>query len=173
MPRLSTITSSLPKKSSSKLISFKNQHPAMATMTMQEFFYGDQLPATTSSQVTLMYSLGIHNHADQSRPNSSSYSRRINSPPSFELFVPMCCTTCESQVRDALLDLEGVCDVVSEPENQRVVVSGYALPKQALKQARRVNKNAALWSDQTSTTRDVNYKNESIVHSEKLYHHRH
>lgn len=145
----------------------------MATMTMQEFFYGDQLPATTSSQVTLMYSLGIHNHADQSRPNSSSYSRRINSPPSFELFVPMCCTTCEEQVREALLDLEGVCDVVSELENQRVVVSGYALPKQALKQARRVNKNAALWSDQTSTTRDVNYKNESIVHSEKLYHHRH
>lgn len=88
----------------------------------------------------------------------------------------MCCTTCESQVREALLDLEGVCDVVSEPEIQRVVVSGYALPKQALKQARRVNKNAALWSDQTSTTtRDVNYKNEfSIVHSEKKsYHHRH
>jgi len=85
----------------------------------------------------------------------------------------MCCTTCESQVREALLDLEGVCDVVSEPETQRVVVSGYVLPKQALKQARRVNKKAALWSDQTSTTRDVKYKNESIVHSEKSYHHRH
>lgn len=147
----------------------------MAMMAMHEFFYGDQLPATTSSQVSLIYSLGSNNHADQSRPNSSSSShgQRVNLVPSFKLFVPMCCTACEEQVREALLDLEGVCDVVSEPEIQRVVVSGYALPKQALKQARRVNKNAALWSDQTSATRDVNYKNESIIHSEKSYHHRH
>ena len=59
----------------------------------------------------------------------------------------MCCARCEDQVRGALFALGGVRDVLCDPRNQRVTVTGSVDPAQALKQVRRVKNGATFWSD--------------------------
>ena len=88
----------------------------------------------------------------------------------FELVVPMSSATSKEQVRAALFDLEGVVDVVIDSYNQRVVVTGYVDPTQALMQVRRVNRNAAMWSESsTSSTRNSYEDDGYIYHSERTY----
>lgn len=140
-------------------------------MPMHEFFYGGWEPAY-SSPASSGYENLYSSESTQAWP--SVYGTRRTSIPTFELMVPMCCATCEEQIQEALLDLEGVCDVVTDPYNQRVMVTGYEHPKRALKQARRVNKNATLWSEVASTP---SYRVEEVhrhqyVDSEKTSYHR-
>lgn len=140
-------------------------------MPMHEFFYGGWEPAY-SSPASLGYANLYSSESTQAWP--SVYGTRRTSIPTFELMVPMCCTACEEQIQEALLDLEGVCDVVTDPYNQRVMVTGYEHPKRALKQARRVNKNATLWSEVASAPsyRVEEAHQHQYVDSEKTSYHR-
>jgi hypothetical protein len=85
----------------------------------------------------------------------------------FELVVPtMSSATSEEQVRAALFDLEGVVDVVIDSYNQRVVVTGYVDPTQALMQVRRVSRNAAMSSEPSMSSSGNSYEDDGYV-----YHH--
>ncbi|KAG0590201.1 hypothetical protein KC19_1G080700 [Ceratodon purpureus] len=115
-------------------------------MSMQELFYGQNEPAYFAHygrQAPVPYS-----HAPQI-PLPEPRPRRMELI-TFDMMVPMCCTQCEDQVRDAILALGSVRDVVCDPRNQRVSVTGCLDPTQALKQARRVKNGAMFWSDVTS-----------------------
>lgn len=106
----------------------------MALMSMQELFYGASEPAYF-----------VHYGRQSSLPEP-----RMSRPmefTTFDLMVPMCCKKCEDKVRDALLDLSSVKDVVCDPYNQRVTVTGYLDPSQALQQVKRVKSGATYWSE--------------------------
>lgn len=95
---------------------------------MQEMYYGAREPAY------------FVQYAEQtSRPRSQAYQIPVSM---FDLMVPMCCARCVDQVRDALLAMGGVLDVLCDPRNQRVTVTGCVEPAQALKQVRRVQNGA-------------------------------
>ena len=89
----------------------------------------------------------------------------------FELVVPMTSATSEEQVRAALFELERVVDVVIDSYDHRVVVTGCVDPTQALMQVRRVNRNAAMWSESSSSSTENSYEDDhgSVYHSERTY----
>jgi len=62
-----------------------------------------------------------------------------------ELKVPMCCEKCAKKVKDRLLDLEGVKDVVIDQYNQKVTVYGPADPARVLNRVKLVKKRSAFW----------------------------
>ena len=62
-----------------------------------------------------------------------------------ELKVPMCCEKCAKKVKDRLLDLEGVENVVTDQYNQKVVVYGHADPERVLNRVKLVKKRSAFW----------------------------
>lgn len=99
-----------------------------------------------------------------------SHHGRSRTMPTFELVVPMSCATSEEQVRAALFDLEGVVDVVIDSYNQRVVVTGYVDPTQALMQVRLVNRNAAMWSEPSTSSTGNSYEDDGYVyHADRTY----
>lgn len=106
----------------------------MAMMSMQEFFYGASEPAY------------FVRYGQQASPRT----HRPMELTTFDLMVPMCCRKCEDEVRDALLGLSCVQEVVCDPYNQRVTVTGYLEPAQALQQVKRVKNGATLWSQISS-----------------------
>lgn len=97
-------------------------------MSMQEMYYGAREPAYF-----------VHYAQQTSRPRSHAYQIPVST---FDLMVPMCCARCVDQVRDALLAMGGVLDVLCDARNQRVTVTGCLEPAQALKQVRRVQNGA-------------------------------
>lgn len=62
-----------------------------------------------------------------------------------ELKVPMCCEKCAKKVKDRLLDLEGVTDVVTDQYNQKVIVYGDADPARVLNRVKHVKKRSTFW----------------------------
>lgn len=62
-----------------------------------------------------------------------------------QLKVPMCCEKCAKKVKDRLLDLEGVEDVVTDQFNQRVTVYGHVDPERVLNRVKHVKKRSAFW----------------------------
>ena len=88
-------------------------------MSMTDFFYGE---CESRRQF----------RSSESRPSRPDRC----AVPTFELTVPMCCAACEEHAREALFDLEGVVDVVSDPYKNRLFVTGYVDPMRALKRAR-------------------------------------
>lgn len=62
-----------------------------------------------------------------------------------ELKVPMCCEKCAKKVKDRLLDLEGVEDVVTDQYNQKVTVYGHVDPERVLNRVKLVKKRSAFW----------------------------
>lgn len=62
-----------------------------------------------------------------------------------ELKVPMCCEKCAKKVKDRLLDLEGVENVVTDQNNQKVTVYGHADPARVLNRVKLVKKRSAFW----------------------------
>lgn len=112
---------------------------------MQELFYAGSEPAYF-----------VHYGRQTSPPNSHAYQIPLST---FDLVVPMCCASCEDQVRDALLALGSVRDILCDAPNQRVTVTGCLDPAQALKQVRRVNKGATFWSSSYSAHRYMHQDN--------------
>ncbi|KAG0579068.1 hypothetical protein M758_4G071400 [Ceratodon purpureus] len=72
--------------------------------------------------------------------------------------VPICCKKCEHEVREALLALSSVTHVVCDPYNQRVTVTGYLTPSQALQQVKRVKNGATYWSQSSSRYQVSSYQ---------------
>lgn len=66
-------------------------------------------------------------------------------PKGLVLSVPMCCDKCVLKVRRALLELEGVRDVVCDQYRQLVTISGDVDPEKALRRVRRVKKRSMFW----------------------------
>ncbi|KAG0584292.1 hypothetical protein M758_3G199100 [Ceratodon purpureus] len=62
-----------------------------------------------------------------------------------ELKVPMCCEKCAKKVKDRLLDLEGVENVVTDQYNQKVTVYGHVDPARVLNRVKLVKKRSAFW----------------------------
>jgi copper chaperone CopZ len=62
-----------------------------------------------------------------------------------ELKVPMCCEKCAKKVKDRLLDLEGVENVVTDQYNQKVIVYGHADPQRVLNRVKLVKKRSVFW----------------------------
>lgn len=62
-----------------------------------------------------------------------------------ELKVPMCCEKCAKKVKDRLLDVEGVENVVTDQYNQKVTVYGPADPARILNRVKLVKKRSAFW----------------------------
>ena len=137
-------------------------------MTMQELFYGPSEPTYFA------------HYGRQASVPSSHIAYQIPPPEprvrrteliTFDLMVPMCCSRCEDEVRRALFALGTVRDVVCDPRNQRVIVTGCVDPAQALKQVRRVNNAAAFWSDASAYSAHryeaaSHQKSHRIVHQE-------
>nr|XP_024369883.1 heavy metal-associated isoprenylated plant protein 30-like [Physcomitrium patens]PNR57098.1 hypothetical protein PHYPA_004091 [Physcomitrium patens] len=132
-------------------------------MSMQEMFYGGSEPAffvQYGRQAPLTYS-----HVNDIQvPKPSRQVECIT----FDLMVPMCCIRCEDQVRDALYALRSVQSVLCDAYNQRVTVSGYLEPAQALKHLKRVRKGATFCS-QSSHYKQHKYEVSSyqISHSDQ------
>ncbi|XP_024363259.1 uncharacterized protein [Physcomitrium patens] len=77
-----------------------------------------------------------------------SISPPIPRPPvhhPIELKVPMCCEKCAKKVKDRLLDLEGVENVVTDQYNQKAIVYGHADPARVLQRVKKVKKRSAFW----------------------------
>ena len=108
-------------------------------MSMQELFYGESEPA--------YYVHGWRTPLPEPRIIS-----RPMEFTTFDLMVPMCCRKCEDEVRGALFDLSSVMDVMCDPYNQRVTVTGYLDPTQALQQVKRVKNGATFWPASSYTT---------------------
>lgn len=111
----------------------------MAMMSMQELFYGER-------EASYFAHYG-----------RQTVSRRMEFT-TVDLMVPMCCRKCEDEVRGALFALRSVTDVVCDPYNQRVTVTGYLDPAQALQQAKRVKSGATYWSGSSSRYQVSSYQ---------------
>jgi copper chaperone CopZ len=57
----------------------------------------------------------------------------------------MCCEKCAKKVKDRLLDLEGVENVVTDQYNQKVMVYGHVDPARVLQRVKKVKKRSAFW----------------------------
>jgi copper chaperone CopZ len=77
--------------------------------------------------------------------------KRSVSPPRavvhhpIELKVPMCCEKCVRKVRERLLALEGVDNVICDQYYQKVTVYGNVDPSRVLNQVKRVKKRSVFW----------------------------
>jgi copper chaperone CopZ len=68
----------------------------------------------------------------------------------YEFRVPMCCPKCEEKVREELSELEGVYEVFADQLSERVAVTGFVDPFQALKKMKRVKKKSQFWGGSSS-----------------------
>lgn len=62
-----------------------------------------------------------------------------------ELKVPMCCEKCAKKVKERLLQLEGVENVVTDQYNQKVTVHGRVDPSRVLQRVKLVKKRSVFW----------------------------
>lgn len=83
------------------------------------------------------------NYHQQSRMITT---RNGHSIPVLELKVPMCCEKCQEKVKENLLELEGVKDVVCDQYNQRVTVTGFVDPLKALRKVKKVKKKSEFFN---------------------------
>lgn len=73
-------------------------------------------------------------------------------PPPIELKVPMCCEKCVKKVKDKILELPGVVDVVTDQYHQKVIVTGNADPERLLERVKRVKKRSVFWDQNVDYT---------------------
>lgn len=109
-------------------------------ISMQELFYGESEPVylVHYGRQRSSTSWGSHSYTPQpAMPELSRTSRGRSGLRRFDLMAPMCCAGCEDQVRDALYAVRGVQDVVCDPGVQRVTVTGYLEPAEALNRLKR------------------------------------
>lgn len=86
------------------------------------------------------------------RAYTSPYGR--DTPlPVLEMQVPLCCDGCEKKVREALEDLSGVKEVITDRENNLVSVTGFVDPLKALRKVKKVKPRSDLHGDNTYINR--------------------
>lgn len=88
-------------------------------------------------------------------------------PQGLVMRVPMCCEKCITKVREALLDLPGVRDVICDQYEQKVIISGNVDPEQALRRLRRVKKKSEFWKEATQPLLYSASKSPELLHSGK------
>lgn len=110
-------------------------------MSMRDMYY-------SSSEPTWLVNHARHapRYSETHRMMPYYASQTRQGAPVLELFVPMCCTKCEEKVREELLELRGVHNVMIDPQLQKVIVSGFVDPLRALKKVKKVKKKSEIWS---------------------------
>lgn len=88
-------------------------------------------------------------------------------PQGLVMRVPMCCEKCISKVREVLLDLPGVRDVICDQYEQKVIISGNVDPEQALRRLRRVKRKSSFWNEATQPLLYSASKSPELLHSGK------
>jgi copper chaperone CopZ len=83
--------------------------------------------------------------------------------PVLELRVPMCCEKCEEKVKEALEELDGVKNVVTDQYNQRVTVTGFVDPLKALRRVKKVKKKSEFFTKGTYVNRTSIPINNSVT----------
>lgn len=78
------------------------------------------------------------------KPRSVSPPRAIIHHP-IEMKVPMCCEKCAKKVKERLLQMEGVENVITDQYNQKVTVHGRVDPSRVIERVKRVKKRSAFW----------------------------
>lgn len=87
----------------------------------------------------------------------SSYERRmLTSPygrtgtlPVMDMIVPLCCDNCEKKVRNTLKEMDGVADVDTDRDSNRVTITGFVDPIKALRRVRKLKPKSELHSSNT------------------------
>ncbi|KAH9533988.1 hypothetical protein CY35_18G083500 [Sphagnum magellanicum] len=117
-------------------------------MSMNDIYYGTSEPTwlvNHSLHVPSSYNPRQQvQQQQQMMPRYTSYTH--HGVPLLEIFVPMCCSKCEEKVRDELLELRGVENVMIDQQLQKVIVTGFVDPLRALKKLKKVKKEAEMWS---------------------------
>lgn len=62
-----------------------------------------------------------------------------------EMKVPMCCEKCAKKVKERLLQMEGVENVITDQYNQKVTVHGRVDPSRVIERVKRVKKRSVFW----------------------------
>lgn len=80
------------------------------------------------------------------RETRESRPKHAKVAPEIELRVPMCCSKCETKVKETLRKVQGVTDVITDRRSSKVTVSGKVDPQVALKQVQKSKKKADFWT---------------------------
>jgi hypothetical protein len=115
-------------------------------MQMNEFFYRGNEPHWLKKD-------------EHQRPHGYTadfdYPTSGRTLPTYEFKVPMCCAKCEEKVREELSEMDGVCEIFADQLSERVTVTGFFDPFQALKKMKRIKKKSQFWNGRVAAQKSI------------------